>query len=83
MSDEPSKSSLTSLALRGLSLLEKLLPAFLVAWNNALRMKARRAEIVNDRLEVEVKVLKEEKRLEAENAGHTPKQVIDDFLSRN
>ena len=82
MANETGKFSLTSLALRGLSLFEKLLPAFLIAWNNALRMKARKAEAVSDRVEVELKVNIEEKRIEAANAGKSPKALIDDFLGR-
>ena len=70
--------TLVSLVVRILSLVEKLLPAFLVAWNNELRNKNKSLEI---RLDHEK--LKQTLETNHDKPLEDPKAVIDQFLDRN
>lgn len=74
-------SSLSSLALSLVELFQKLLPAFLVAYSDALRQKNRGLAIALEKSTLETRV--ETHKLEAARVDATknPEDVIDQFLS--
>jgi hypothetical protein len=74
------KITLATMALKVFGLIEKLLPAFLIAWNNSLQQKNKRLELKLETKEIEKAI--EIKSAEIMNDGKTSKQVIDDFLSK-
>lgn len=74
------KITLANMALKVIGLIEKLLPAFLIAWNNSLQQKNKHLELKLETKEIEKIV--EIKSAEIMNDGKTSKQVIDDFLSK-
>ncbi len=91
MSDDPSNkelaktaaaSSLTwlTLAVNALSLFEKLLPAFLVAWNNSLQQKNKELTLKLEKAQLDAKLLVFKDLEERENAQKNPADVIDQFL---
>lgn len=71
-----------TLAARILALLEKLLPAFLVAWNNHLQQKLKRAEYLVKKSETEQKILAARHSIEIKNHGIKDEEIIDNFLKR-
>lgn len=85
MADDPTpmgeKISAASLLVRLLAILEKVLPAFLVAWNNSLQQKNKQLRLQNAKLETTIKV--EAKRHELESYEEKPAEVIDRFLDRH
>lgn len=68
-----------NLLVRLLSLIEQLLPAFLVAWNNQLRQKNKALELKLEHSEVKAKV--EEKKKELLANEKEPSRIIDDYLN--
>ncbi len=73
------KITLATLVFKFIGILERVLPAFLVAWNNQLRQKNKQLELKLEQKEIEEKV--EAKAKEIETDGKTSKEVIDKFLS--
>ena len=74
------KLTLANMAMKLFGLIEKLLPAFLIAWNNSLQQKNKRLELKLETKEIEEKIAV--KSQEIMNDAKTPKQTIDDFLSK-
>lgn len=68
-----------SLLAQLLGLLERVLPAFLVAWNNQLKQRNKQLELKLQKKEVEQKV---EGFKEAQDDGKNPAQTIDSFLNK-
>lgn len=72
------KITLANLLLKFVGILERVLPAFLVAWNNQLQQKNKQLELKLEQKEIEQKI--EEKSKEILNDGKTSKEIIDKFL---
>jgi hypothetical protein len=62
--------------------LERALPAFLVAWNNYLSQKAAAAKLELDRLKTEQRIEKREAEILKANEKKTSVQIIADFLRK-
>jgi hypothetical protein len=82
--DEKTDSALTKLGLLAklLGLLERLLPAFLVAWNNELRNRAKKAEFKAEKLDSDLKITRHKLLLDYRNHGIKNEEIIDNFLKR-
>jgi hypothetical protein len=70
-----------TLAVNALSLLEKLLPAFLVAWNNSLQQKNRELSLKLDKAKLDANVVAYKALEEKANDEKKPVDVINDFLN--
>lgn len=70
-----------NLAINALSLMEKLLPAFLVAWNNTLQQKNRELSLKLDKAKLDATVTAYKTQEAKQNDSKDPKDVIDNFLS--
>lgn len=68
------------LASRFLSLIEKLLPAFLVAWNNHLKLQNARLRAKLEQKEIDALVAA--KKQELANDDKSSVDTINDFLKR-
>ena len=66
--------------LKVLTLLETLLPAFLVAWTAHLRGKVSRLEGNLSYAEHKANVLERRAKLKESYRGKSPKSIIDNFL---
>lgn len=69
-------------ALKVLSLIETLLPAFLLAWNERLRQKAKRLENELSHVEHDLDVERSTTRIRGEFNGKTDRAIIDDFIGQ-
>lgn len=68
------------MASRLLSLVEKLLPAFLVAWNNQLKLQNARLRAQLEQKQIDADVAA--KKQELANDDKNPTDTINDFLKR-
>lgn len=77
-------STVTKLSLLAklLGLLERLLPAFLVAWNNELKNRAKKAEFKAEKAEATLKMTRYGFLLQNKNRGIKDEEIIDNFLKR-
>lgn len=68
------------LLLKVLSIVESMLPAFLVAWTNATQNKLERKhqQILNAKLQLDVE--KNDIAESKKNNGKTDRDVVDDFI---
>jgi membrane protein required for beta-lactamase induction len=73
------KITLATLVFKFIGILERVLPAFLVAWNNQLRQKNKQLELKLEQKQIEEKV--EAKLKEIDGDAKSSKEVIDKFLS--
>lgn len=73
--------SLTSLALSLVDLFQKLLPAFLVAYSDALRQKNRGLAVALEKSKMETRVETHKLEVARVDAAKAPEDVIDQFLS--
>ncbi len=73
------KITLANLLFKFVGILERVLPAFLVAWNNQLQQKNKRLELKLEQKEIEKKI--EDNSKEILNDGKSSKEVIDKFLN--
>lgn len=71
-----------SLVMAFLGVLEKFLPAFFVAWNNALRQKNAELSSKLKLNEVQKQVEQEHAKVIEKHAGKTDRDVLDDFLGK-
>lgn len=69
------------LGLKLLSVLEKVLPAFLLAWNESLRNKFRREKNQHEHTKNQLVVAKKHAEIDQKFAGKSDRDVVDDFLS--
>ena len=67
-----------SLIARFLGLLEQILPAFLVAWNNQLKQKNKQLELKLEKAGIEAEVIAKKEAIS--NESQDPSVVIDKFL---
>jgi len=71
------------LSLKLLSIIESILPAFLIAWNQSLRNRvARQRENILNK-QHEIKVMKAKVEHDAKFMDKSDRTIIDDFLSRD
>ncbi len=72
------KLSALSLGYKFLALLERVLPAFLVAWNNQLRQRNKKLELTLEKKELEEKIedFSDHKNKDKKDA----KTIINNFL---
>lgn len=77
--DLANKVTLATLVFKFIGILERVLPAFLVAWNNQLRQKNKQLELKLEQKEIEEKIENHSK--EILNDGKNSKEVIDKFLN--
>lgn len=94
MADDPAKTteqqvakaagvslSWLNLAVSILSMAEKLLPAFLVAWNNSLQQKNKQLSLKLDKAKLDGKVVAYKDAQNENDTGKNSKQLIDEFLN--
>ncbi len=67
-----------SLLAKFLGLLEKVLPAFLIAWNNQLKQNNKQLELKLEKKEIQDEVREKKEQIASESKD--PKEVINKFL---
>jgi hypothetical protein len=65
-----------------ISLAEKLLPAFLMAWNQRLKDKNLELTREVERLKLERVIADEKAKIEKETSGRSSTDIVRDFLDR-